>query len=163
MANENFFTVLEDGLQRNGWTCVRLFEEMKSKGYKITVRSLQRYRRQETKPNHKVAKWIFTCLGVDVPDTEIDTLLENCEKSADYEFGDARYIKRGIRLRVDRLSVALDDETQILAALKKRIYDTQELDKPNLNRYLTMLIQKDIDEHILPKATKRRRKNAKKS
>ena len=148
---------MDDGLIRKGWKCSDLHREMKKRGYEVKLRSLQRYRSQETKPGFKTTKQILECLDIEATDEMIEKLLENSEKSQDYQFSKLRYIERGIRLKISRLSDKLDDEGSILMALNDRMYSTQGLTKANFNRYVTMLIRKDIDEHILPTVKDKRR------
>lgn len=156
MEKNDIFRVLDEGLLRKGWKCTDLYRAMEEKGYDVNLRTLQRYRSQATKPNFKTAKQILECLDVEATDNEVQELLDNSERSEGYQFSDLRYLERGIRIRISRMSDTLDNEGSILLALKDRIAATQNLDKPNFNRYITMLIKKDIDEHILPTVRKRK-------
>lgn len=154
MNKISFFYLYEAGLSKKNWKCTTLFKEMKKKKKAfVTVRTLQRYRSREVLPNFNTAKAIYETLGIEATDEEVMQSLQEVQKR-DLAYENSKYIDRNVRLRISRLSRKIVGNASIQMELNNRIRETQNGDRPNFNKYVSDLIQKDIDEHILPNIRK---------
>ena len=155
----NFYDLYRLGLSRKGWSCSELARQMTDRRYVISERTLQRYKRGETLPSLQAASEIFDTLDIEASQDYLKTMLAEQIPEYDAGYGRNRYINKSVRLELSTLSNRLYEDGAIMVALQKRIVDTQRGDNPSFNRYVAKLIQKDIDEKILP--TVRRGKSKK--
>ena len=152
---ENFFVLYDYGLRRKRLSCRSLQKELEKRGTTISARALQRYKSREMIPDFRIAEAIFDVLELEASKQEIQESLDYAREMREYNYESTKYLERGIRLRISKLSNRISDDAQIQMALSKRMAETQGVEKGNLNKYITMLIQYDIDNKVLP--TKRRK------
>lgn len=146
----DFLTMYDLGLKRKRWNCVTLAMELLDRGRRISARSLQRYRTGEMFPTQETAELIMKALDVEATPDEIAKSLAISKKARHaHNPNDDKYIQRGLRLRIKKLSTNPDeDEASIQLRLKRRIQEV-ETTRPTMNRYVTDLIRADLENHIL--------------
>ena len=152
----NFYDLYRLGLSRKGWSCSELARQMQDKNYIVSERTLQRYKRGETLPSVQTAIEIFDTLEIEADQDYIKAMLAEQIPEYDPGYSKNKYINKSVRLKLSTLSNRISGDAQIMMALQKRIVDTQRGSDPSFNKYVAKLIQKDIDEKILPTI---RRKN----
>lgn len=157
MPKRSFFDLYEQGLTAKKMKCTDLWRAMGGENAPVTPRTLQRYYRRLQRPEFPVAKKIFAVLNPSLSDQKIAESLKGASREKNYKFSDGQYLKKDIRIRYDRLSDKTNDPNEIMQMIASRMIDTQGLDHPNLNHYLTDLIREDLDHHILP-STKTKKK-----
>ena len=150
----NFYDLFRLGLSRKGWTCSELARQMENREFLLSERTLQRYKRGETLPPLQTAKEIFETLEIDADDSYLKALLAESIPEYDTSYSRNKYMNKSLRLKLSDLSTRITGDAQVMVALQKRIIDTQRGRNPSFNTYITKLIQKDIDEHILPSVRK---------
>lgn len=157
MPKRSFFDLYEQGLAENKMKCTDLWRAMGGESAPVTPRTLQRYYRRLQRPGFSVAKQIFAVLDPSLSDQKIADSLNGASKEKNYKFSDEQYLRKEIRIRYDRLSDKTDDPNEIMQMIVSRMIDTQGLEHPNLNHYLTDLIREDLDHHVL-QSTKTKKK-----
>lgn len=150
MKTKSFFEIYDLALKRKKWNCTRLSNELRERGFDISSRSLQRYRRKEMKPSTYTAKEIMKALEIEMTDDKLIKSLEIARSEKIKNVNDSNCIERGVRIPYAKCSDIITDIDKIKALIDKRLVDTQGPKNPNLNKYLTDLIRYDIDNNILP-------------
>ena len=151
---KEFSTIMDVGLKRKKWSCVKLSRELVEAGYPLSPRTLQRYRVGEMQPSIPNAKGILHVLEIDASNEELAEMLEYARKSRAGNDEQINYIRQGVRLRVASLSKHDYDRDTIMMMIKRRIKEVLPPGSQNMNQYLTLLIREDLENKILTKDTK---------
>lgn len=154
MNNESFCVIYDKALNEKRWKCTTLYQKLNKAGvHNISIRTLQRYRTGEIVPDFKIAKKLLKLLDYKITDDEIENSLRKSNQHKFYK-KNSNYLDFNVRLKISSLSENLTDNAEIIALLKKRIIESQNSDRINMNKYISNLIQKDLDAEVKQKRKK---------